>query len=208
MSIAFESRSGSEVIGEAEHSYLLTADQFLQIVEAGIFPREARVYLCDGRIVEKGARTNALSVLAGMIHEALFAGLPHGWKVMAEGEFKLDRTNAGLPDLAVIRTEDFRSLLQPGRFPQGSDIGLAVEVAVTSLAKDLGSNLRRYAEATIPTYWVADFTGQRIVVHTRPQVFGGRGSYEQVEIIEPGGSVGLVLDGQEVARFAYEDLMP
>lgn len=77
-----------------------------------------------------------------------------------------------------------------------------------SLAKDLGSNLRRYAKVMIPACWVADFTGRRIVVHTRPRIVDGRGGYEQVEIIEPGGSVALVLDDQEVARFAYEDLMP
>jgi hypothetical protein len=209
MSIAAQAEAKPDVVAEDDdHAYEFTAAQFLGMIEAGVFPREARVYLRDGRIHQKMAKTQAHSIAANMMHEALFGRLPRGWRVFAEGEFKIAEAHVALPGLAAVRAESFRSLLEPGKFPQGRDIGLAVEVSVTSLAKDLGSNLRRYAKAMIPTYWVADFKGRRLLSHTKPRIVEGRGEYESVQVVAPGDSFGLALDGIEVARFAYEDLMP
>ena len=189
---------------EPDPPYEFTADQFLAMIEAEVFPEEVRVYLHEGRVLQKMAKTRPHWVLGSHIQEALMLRLPRGWKAVSEAEFKLDRKNAALPDLAVVRGENLLALLDGREI----EIGLAVEVAVTSLAKDLGPNSRRYAKAMIPTYWVADFAGRRILAHTGPRVVGGRGEYERVEVVTAGGSIPLVLDGQEVARFAYEELMP
>lgn len=191
----------------ADAPYELTTDDFFHLVETDFFPEEARVYLEDGRIFEKMAKTNAHSGLGSLIPTLLIRRLPPGWSVFPEGQFTLDLRNSPLPDVLVARCADPRDFAESGRRPGVEDVGLIVEIAVTSLKKDLGPNLERYARSGVPNYWVADVNGQKLHIHSRPRVIGNRGEYERVDVIGPGGSFVLVLDGQEIGPFAYEDLM-
>ena len=187
--------------------YEFTTDAFLRMIEAGDFPDEARVYLEDGKVFEKMAKTNAHGMLASVFGLRLPQRLPAGWFVMTEGQIRLDRKNSPLPDIVVVRGADPRDYIREARYPEPRDLGLIVEIAVTSLAKDLGPNLERYARNRVPTYWVADVPGRRILAHSRPEVTKRRAGYAQVEVVGPGESVSLVLDGQLACRFVYEDLM-
>jgi hypothetical protein len=188
--------------------YRFTADAFLASIEAGRFTDEGRIYLRDGRIYEKMAKTDAHSVLGSHIVTSLIRRLPPHWSVFPGGQFKVNEINSRLPDVAVARGGDPRAFLAPGAFPQASDLALIVEIAVTSLAKELGANLERYARALVPNYWVADFSNRQLLAHTQPHILDGRGVYDQTVILIPGGRLTLFVDGQEVAQFAYEDLMP
>ena len=91
--------------------------------------------------------------------------------------------------------------------PSRADVGLLIEIAVTSLHDDLTTALEQYARASISAYWVVDVPGRRILVHTEPRVVDGRGEYARVEIYRPGQSLPLVLDGQEVARIPFDELL-
>ena len=119
----------------------------------------------------------------------------------------LDPTNAPLPDFAVIRSGDLVGRAAPDRYPEPRDVGLLIEVAVTSLRANLTKSLEEYARALIPAYWVIDVVGRCILVHTEPRVVEGRGEYARVETYEPGQAVPLVLDGQEVARIPFDELL-
>ncbi len=206
MSVGTETQSETAAIDDPP--YLLTSTQFFEMIEAGVFPEEARVYLREGRIVQEMAKTKAHSVLGSLIASVLIRALPPDWCVFPEGEFEMDESNTRLPDLSVVRGADPREYLREGRRLHASDIALVVEIAVTSLARDLGPNLRRYAQSMIPAYWVADVCGKQLVVHTEPRITNGQCEYGRVLKVVAGHRVPLVLDGQEVATFAYEDLMP
>ena len=78
---------------------------------------------------------------------------------------------------------------------------------MTSLQDDLTTVLEQYARAPIPTFWVVDVPGRRILVHTEPRVVEGRGEYARVEIYRPGQSLPMVLDGQEIARIPFDELL-
>jgi len=79
--------------------------------------------------------------------------------------------------------------------------------SVTSLRDDLTTSLEQYARALIPAYWVIDVPGRRILVHTEPRVVAGQGEYARVATYRPGQSLPLVLDGQEVARIPFDELL-
>jgi Uma2 family endonuclease len=49
------------------------------------------------------------------------------------------------------------------------NIILAVEVADTTLGKDVGAKSREYARAGIPTYWVIDIQARAVRVLTDPE---------------------------------------
>ena len=130
----------------------------------------------------------------GQYHHDPRARLPTGWSLWPESTIALDATNAPLPDFAVIRSGDLLAAA-PDRYPGPSDVGLLIEVAVTTLRDDLSTVLEHYARALIPVYWVVDIPGRRILVHTEPRVVDGLGEYARVETYRPGQSLPLVLDG-------------
>ncbi|MDB5350794.1 MAG: hypothetical protein JWN86_2041 [Planctomycetota bacterium] len=200
-------QSPAPVEAPGDRPYAVTADTFHAMIEAEVFPEEARVYLQDGRIYEKMAKTQPHSMTGGILVNSLVRRAPDGYLLLPEGQFRLDEWNNKLPDLALIRCDDPRGRVHSGEPLKAADIRLAIEIAVTSLAKDLGVNLERYARALIPNYWVVDVLGRRLFVHTDPQIIDGRGTYTKLDLVISGGAFTLLLEGQEAIPFAYEDLM-
>ena len=192
---------------EADVPYDLTIDLFSRMVESGLIPRDRRVFLTNGRLYEKMAKTKAHGSIGAAVTRAVDRRLPPDWSLWPESTIVLDPTNAPLPDFAVVRSGDLLGRAAPDRYPGPGDIGLLIEVAVTSLHDDLTTTLELYARALIPVYWVVDVPGRRILVHTEPRVVDGKGEYARVETFRPGQSLPLVLDGQEVARIPFDELL-
>ncbi len=191
----------------ARMPYDLTIDLFSRMVESGLIPQDRRVFLSDGRLYEKMAKTKAHGFVGAAINGSLNRRLPEGWSLWPESTIALDPTNAPLPDFAVVRSANPLDYASPARYPGPGDVGLLIEVAVTSLRDDLTTALEQYARASIPAYWVVDVPGRRILVHADPRVIDGRGEYARVETYRPGQSLPLVLDGREVARIPFDELL-
>ena len=191
----------------ADVPYDLTIDLFSRMVESGLIPQDRRVFLLEGRLYEKRAKTKAHGSVGAAVTRAVDRRLPDDWSLWPESTVVLDPTNAPLPDFAVVRSGNLLGRAAPERYPEAGDVGLLIEVAVTSLRDDLTTALEQYARALIPTYWVVDVPGRRILVHTEPRVVDGRGEYARVETYRPGQSLPLVLDGQEVARIPFDELL-
>jgi Uma2 family endonuclease len=191
----------------ADVPFDLTIDLFSRMVESGLIPQDRRVYLQNGRLFEKMAKTKAHGFVGAAVDRVLNRRLPDGWCLWPESTIVLDPTNAPLPDFAVIRGGNPLDFGAPDRYPGPGDVGLLIEVAVTSLHEDLTTALEQYARALIPVYWVIDVFGLRILVHSEPRVVEGRGEYARVETYRAGQSVPLVLDGQEVARIPFDELL-
>jgi Uma2 family endonuclease len=187
--------------------YDLTIDLFSRMVESGLIPQDRRVFLFNGRLYEKMAKTRAHGYVGAAITRAVDRRLPHGWSLWPESTIVLDPTNAPLPDFALVRAANPLDFAAPERYPSPADIGLLIEVAVTSLHDDLTTALEQYARALIPVYWVVDVLGRRILVHAEPRVVEGRGQYARVETYRPGQSLPLVLDDQEVARIPFDEIL-
>ena len=192
---------------EADAPYDLTVDIFSRMVESGLIPRDRRVFLANGRLYEKMAKTKAHGSIGAAVTRAVDRRLPPDWSLWPESTIVLDPTNAPLPDFAVVRSGDLLGRAAPDRYPGPRDIGLLIEVAVTSLHDDLTTALEQYARALIPVYWVVDVPGRRILIHSEPRVVDGRGEYARVETYRPGQSLPLPLDGQEVARIPFDELL-
>lgn len=191
----------------ADVPYDLTVDLFSRMVESGLIPPDRRVFLSNGRLYEKLAKTKAHGSIGAAVTRAVDRRLPPDWSLWPESTIVLDLTNAPLPDFAVIRSGDLVGRAAPDRYPGPGDIGLLIEVAVTSLHDDLTTALEQYARALIPVYWVVDVLGRRILVHTGPRVVDGRGEYAHVDTYRPGQPLPLVLDGQEVARIPFDEIL-
>ena len=187
--------------------YRMTAEEFFKAVDADVFPYERRIELWEGRLFEKMARE--LPHVGGQTNVivALVRVLPDGWGLWVEGPILVDDFSAPLPDVAIIQgvANDYTSRQL---CPKVGEIGLVVEVADTSLRKNLTKTMEIYARAGLPTYWVINLVAKRVEVYSRPRVEGSVGSYEDAELFEPGKQVPLRLDGKEIARIPVNDLLP
>ncbi|MBC6473827.1 MAG: Uma2 family endonuclease [Hormoscilla sp. GM102CHS1] len=70
------------------------------------------------------------------------------------------------PDIAIVRLP---ASAYKQRHPQADDIFWIVEVAKTSLKKDLELKSTIYARAGIQEYWVLDLSAKQMVVFRNPQ---------------------------------------
>ena len=61
-----------------------------------------------------------------------------------------------------------------------------------------------YASRSIPVYWIVNAIEQQVEVYTDP----GPDGYATCEVVKPGKSVRVVIDGKEVGQIAVDDFMP
>ena len=189
--------------GFEETPYLITTELFTQMVEQGMIPRDRRVFLWGGRLYEKMAKSKAHSAVQNAFIGALSRRLPQGLFVGAENPVRLDETHLPLPDLVVARGNPLDYF--DSRYPDGRDVLLVVEVAVSSLPDDLGARLSRYA-LTLPSAvdLVADVHHHQLLVHTRPSATG---EYEERVITRPGEVLRLQLGGIDLEPIPFEEVM-
>jgi Uma2 family endonuclease len=187
--------------------YRLSAADFFRMVELDIIPRERRVGLWEGQLYEKMGKNLPHSISTTLAATVLMRLLPADWCVWIESPVLVNDETAPLPDLTVVRGP-VRDYLRRGSNPAVADIGLVLEVADTSLRKNLTRSLRTYARAGIPVYWVVNLVANRVEVYSQPIIEGDAARYASAEVFEPGKEVPLVLGGREVARIPARDLLP
>jgi hypothetical protein len=193
--------------GFDETPYPLTSDVFCQMIEQGLIPRDRRVFLWDGRLYEKMAKSKRHAAVHNAFTMALVPRLPPGLFVGAENPVRLDNTHTPLPALIVARGAplDFYET----RYPDGRDVELVVEIAVSSLPEDLGVRLSRYALALpLATYIVANIPHHQVLVFTGPRTAEtGEGGYGDRVTVGPGQAIQLRLGGQEIRPIPWEEVM-
>lgn len=135
-----------------------TARDFLQMVEAGVFA-DMRAELVEGTIEKMTPayldHGRAHSRLIIQLSEA-YSGTPY--QLAADLILRIDEATVRAVDIAVTVPE-----LPGNRAATGPEIVLAVEIADTTLARDLGAKCADYARAGVAAYWVVDLKSR--VVH-------------------------------------------
>ena len=185
--------------------YLLSAAEFHRMVEADVFPRDARVELWGGRLFEKMGKNPPHVTAQSKAMAALVRAIPAGWHVAAEAPVEIGRRSVPYPDLAIIRgnADDYAN-----RCPTGLETGLIVEVADSSRGDDLGPVAEAYADGGVAQYWVLDLIDRVLVTHAEPRAIDGQVRYARVERIATEAEVTLELPGEAPIRLAVADLLP
>jgi len=187
--------------------YRLTAADYFRMVEEDIIPYDRRVGLWRGQLYEKMAKKLRHAGSQNLSLLALMRILPEGWCLWSESPILVDDFSAPLPDLCVVRGNP-NVFTRRGSSPKLNEIGLVVEVADTSLRKNLTETLQTFARAGLPCYWVVNLVALRVEVYSGPEVAGEVARYATSAFFEPGTAVPLMLDGHEVGRIPAGDLLP
>lgn len=135
-----------------------TADEFVGMVMVGAFDG-MKVELLDGELERTTPPMSEHGRLQLDIAFALRTALADlDVQVFAEVGVRLGDQSVVAADAAVARPRDQRN-----RMLDADEFLLAVEVANTTLPRDLGAKRAAYARAGVPHYWVVDVAGQ--VIH-------------------------------------------
>lgn len=177
-----------------------TVEEYLAAAYAGEFGRRD-VELLDGRVYEKMVKNPRHSFVVKWLVDALAAWLPANFHSEQERPLQLVR-NAPEPDVLVVRgsLRNYRH-----RHPTAADVALAIEVAESSLRRDLGTKFGIYAASNVPEYWVVDLIHDQINVFTDPDPAAE--TYGAHQTFVPGQTIPLTLDDVVVANIDVADVL-
>lgn len=131
------------------------------MIESGGFDEDSHIELLEGLLVRMSPRTREHENAIEWLNDWLMFRIDRKhYKVRVASSLTLDDSEPE-PDLAVIPVGVARPY-------HPATASLVVEVAVSSLRRDLMQKTTPYARAGVLEYWVIDLAGRRAVVHRRP----------------------------------------
>ncbi|AFZ23851.1 hypothetical protein Cylst_1571 [Cylindrospermum stagnale PCC 7417] len=154
-----------------------SVDEYHRMIEAGIL-RDRRVELLAGEIVEMSPETPihySTAKRGAKYLEELLAGKAD---VRFNGPITLSFSEPE-PDIAIVRLPESK---YGAHHPHPEDIFWIIEVAKTSLKKDIEIKAAIYAEAGIQEYWVLNLAAKNAMIFRDPQ----NGKYLTVQTISEG----------------------
>ena len=148
---------------------LFTADEYAQMIQAGILKKDDRVELIEGEVVEMTpiGRPHASCVAA--LVRALVTGVGSRAVVWPQGPIRLSERSQPEPDVALLR---LRPVSYRDADAEPRDVLLLVEVSDASATRDREIKLPLYARARIQEYWIVDVQVEVVEVYRHPSGAG------------------------------------
>lgn len=174
----------------------LRVEDFLLLNDSGAFDDYGKTELIDGDIYVMNAQhsphARAKTKLAFALSTCL-RNIGSGLEVIIEVAVHLNDDSMPEPDIVLTRWRG------KGPVPVES-VALVIEVADTTLDRDLGRKSDLYAAAGIPEYWVIDLTEGRALLHEFPDADGYHGQLDILltERLKSATIAGLEVEGAVV----------
>jgi Uma2 family endonuclease len=140
-----------------------TVHEYHRMAEVGILHEDDRVELIEGELIEMAAIGTRHFTCVNGLNRFLVRSVGDEAIVSVQNPVRLDEYGEPQPDLAVIRTRDYRESL-----PMPEDVLLLIEVSDTTLAYDRGVKLPMYARKGIREAWIVDLNAGAVERHTEP----------------------------------------
>lgn len=138
-----------------------TVDEILRMQEIGILDADERFELIEGEIVLMQAKNYPHERIKLALNRALTRALPDTLQLGVETSLYLSSTTILEPDLSIFPMMDTTEV-------RGPDVLLAIEVADTTLDKDMGLKASTYAKYNVRELWVIDANRLETHIHRDP----------------------------------------
>ena len=158
-----------------------TVEEYCAMAEAGILTEDERVELLDGEIFVMPPIGEPHEFGADLLNRELTHRLYDRALVRVQNSIRLDDYGLPEPDIAVVR---FRDDYHRNR-PTPADVLLVIEVADSSLRRDLEMKLPHYAAAGIPEVWIANVSARQVEAFHDPV----DGVYQSSRIVPADGRI-------------------
>lgn len=141
----------------------LSADEYDQMIEAGILDEDDRVELLNGELIQMAAMGGPhVNCVMRLNHRITPAVLGRAF-VLVQSSFRLSDFSEPEPDLVVIREREYDD-----RLAVSADVLLVIEVADSTLRSDRDVKIPMYAAEGIPEAWLVDVRRKRVTVYRDP----------------------------------------
>jgi Uma2 family endonuclease len=155
---------------------LLTVGDYHRMVDSGILTPEERVELLEGQIYQMAAKGTAHSAAMSRLERALAQRLAGRALIRWQDPVRLSDLSEPEPDVAVVQTHP---LDYEDHHPTPAEIFWLIEVADTTLKRDLELKAPVYSRAGILEYWVLDVQARCLHVMRLP----GQQGYRDIQIL-------------------------
>jgi Uma2 family endonuclease len=184
-------------------AHQFTVDEYHRMIQTGILDETDRVELLEGYVVDKMRHNPLHDGSIQVVQDVLAPRLPAGWCIRGQSAVTLSDSEPE-PDLTVVRGTS-RTYLT--RHPHPGDVGMLVEIADSSLARDR-DKARIYARARIAIYWIINLVDRQVEVFSLPSGPIADPSYGQQTKYRLRETVPLTLEGNEIGSIPVQDLLP
>lgn len=176
---------------------------YQRMIASGALTSEDKVELLENYVVLKMPHNPPHDSTIQRMLRPLLKSLPRGSDLRVQSAITL-RDSEPEPDFAIVRgsSADYEN-----HHPSAADVGLLIEVADTSLARDRHDKGRIYANAGIAVYWVVNLLDRQIEVYRQPSTAEMAAEYSASQFYRIGDLVPVVLEGEAVARIPVADLL-
>ncbi len=149
----------------APTKHRFSVNEYYRMGETGVLPPDARVELLDGEIIDMSPIGPFHSGVTRLLIRVFSNAVRDRWILAVGDPLHLDDYSEPQPDIMLIKpNSDFYG----GRHPEPSDVFLLIEVADSSLERDLLEKLPRYARAGIPEVWIINLNDETLEIYRRP----------------------------------------
>jgi Uma2 family endonuclease len=135
-------------------------DDYHQMIESGLL-EDRSLELINGEIIQMSPEGVSHSFYCRGTAKYLRAILGDRAEISEAHPIMIPNDSEPEPDIAILRTPD---TLYQNRHPLPADIFWPIEIANSTLAKDLGVKRDLYAQAGIPEYWVMNLQTLELIV--------------------------------------------
>jgi Uma2 family endonuclease len=179
--------------------YRFSVEDYHRLCELDLLDEDAPVELLEGWIVPQMPHSPLHDSTVHGIQKLLNGRLPADWDVRVQSAIVTGDSEPE-PDVAVVRGPAAR---YRDHHPSSGEIGLIVEVADSSVAKD-----RRkagvFAAIEVPVYWIVNLPDQVVEMYSQPDPL--RRSYLATARFACGELIEVVLDSRVVAAVKVDDI--
>ncbi|MEX2214136.1 MAG: Uma2 family endonuclease [Phycisphaeraceae bacterium] len=147
-----------------------SVDDYYRMQQAGILNEDDRVELIDGSVVALPRVTPLHAGTVNFLNHYVTGAASRAIRAV-HNPIQLDRHNEPVPDVMLLHPRDdfYRK-----NHPTPADVFLLIEVADTTLNKDLHVKAPLYALHGVTEYWVIDLDGFQVHTHRDPAPQGYR----------------------------------
>ncbi len=192
----------AEIIG-------MTVDIYDYLIEHKLFEEDLTLELLDGLIVKKirgaaGGDPHMIGdrhrVVVNYLTRLAASFAPYGSYIQIQQPVRLPPWNEPEPDASVIRGDPDATTEKP----LAADVLCVIEVADSSLSRDLRTKLRAYAQAGIGQYVVVDLVHDIVLDHANP----AGGSYPAPRSLHSGDTLRISAGGGQFVDVPVDRLLP
>lgn len=142
-----------------------TVNDYHRMLDAGILAESDRVELLNGEIIEMSPQRPPHTTATKRAYDYFKPLLSGKADVRSQSPIILSSLSEPEPDIAVVAIDELEYSLS---HPKPNDIFLLIEVADSTLARDLGEKAKAYSKANIQEYWLVDIKERQVHIFLHP----------------------------------------